>query len=114
MDPVQTLTPETFDQSDLLPTPQPRIPWQGQAHTSAYQAQRFLKFMMPSIPVLAFSIDFLTAYILQARADLAAHQPINATGPFLGAVLLAAVVSLLCIFIYQGVLKIIHPALEER
>src|SRR5690348_13851921 len=74
MDPVQTLTPETFDQPDLLPAPQPLIPWQSQAHTSAYQARRFLKFLLPSIPVLAFSIDFLTAYILQARADLADHQ----------------------------------------
>jgi succinate dehydrogenase hydrophobic anchor subunit len=107
MDPVQTLTPEQASSKTTLAPPQPLFSWSAPGATREHQARRFLMVLLPSIPLVAFSIDFLYAYITQASADLAEDRPIDATHPFLGALLLALVLSLLCIFIYHGVLKIL-------
>ena len=107
MDPTQTLTSEhTSDQA--LTSSEPLFYWSVPEGTREYQARRFLKVLLPSIPLAAFSIDFLYAYITQASADLAENRPIDATHPFYGALLLALVLGLMCIFIYHGVLKILE------
>ena len=107
MDPTQTLTSEhTSDQA--LTSSEPLFYWSVPVSTRGNQARRFLKVLLPSIPLAAFSIDFLYAYITQASADLADNRPIDATHPFYGALLLALVLSLMCIFIYHGVLKILE------
>jgi hypothetical protein len=109
MDPTQMLTPEhTSDQG--LAASEPLFFWSApeSISTREYQARRFLKVLLPSIPLAAFSIDFLYAYITQASADLADNRPIDATHPFYGALLLALTISLMCIFIYHGVMKILE------
>jgi hypothetical protein len=113
MDPIQTLTSERASSDQALAPSEPLLSWSTPGMTREQRARRFLKVMLPSIPLVAFSVDFLSAYIAQASADLAANRPIDATRPFLGAVLLALVVSLLCIFIYHGVLKILEEPLRS-
>lgn len=107
MDPIQILTSEQASSDQALPQAEPFFYWSTPGATREYQARRFLKVLLPSIPLIAFSVDFLYAYITQASADIANDRPIDATHPFLGALLLAMVLSLLCIFIYHGVLKIL-------
>ncbi len=107
MDPTQILTSEQASSKQGLASPEPLFYWSAPGTTREYRARRFLKVLLPSIPLVAFSVDFLHAYIAQASAALAQNQPIDATRPFLGAALLALVMSLLCIFIYHGVLKIL-------
>lgn len=107
MDPVQILTSEQLGSDQVFATAEPLAYWPTPAGAREHQVRRFLKVMLPSIPVVAFSVDFLYAYIAQASADMAEHHPINEARPFLGALLVAVVVSLLCVFIYHGVLKII-------
>jgi len=106
MDPIQLLTSEQVSSEQALTPAEPLAYWARPAHTREQQIRRFLKIMLPSIPVVAFSVDFLYTYITQASLDIAANQPIDGSRPFLGALLMALVVSLLCIFIYNGVLKI--------
>lgn len=110
MDPTQTLTSEQTARDQALASSEPLFYWStpGSTSTREYQARRFLKVLLPSIPLAAFSIDFLYAYITQASADLADNRPIDATRPFYGALLLALVLGLMCIFIYHGVLKILE------
>ncbi len=108
MDPTQTLTSEQTASDQTLTSSEPLFYWSIPDGARGHQARRFLKVLLPSIPVAAFSIDFLYAYITQASADLANNRPIDATHPFYGALLLALVLSLMCIFIYHGVLKILE------
>ena len=110
MDPTQTLTSEHPASDQALASSEPLFYWSVPDNTGAreHQARRFLKVLLPSIPLVAFSIDFLYAYITQASADLADNRPIDATHPFYGALVLALVLGLMCIFIYQGVLKILE------
>jgi hypothetical protein len=110
MEPVQIITAETLVTNQVMTPPEPLTSWPNAAESSTQHIRRFLKFMLPSIPVLAFSVDFLYGYIVEASADLAQHRPINEALPFLGALLVALVTSALCIFIYNGVLKL----LEEK
>ena len=110
MDPTQIFTSEQAGSKQALASSEPLFYWSAPGPTKEYQARRFLKILLPSIPLVAFSVDFLYAYIAQASTALAANQPIDATRPFLGAVLLALIMSLLCIFIYHGVLKILDEA----
>ncbi len=112
MEPAQILTSDTLGSNQPLTPPEPLTSWPKAAH-SAQQIRRFLKVALPSIPVAAFSVSFLYAYIVQASADLAENRPINEARPFLGALLVAGIVSMLCIFIYHGVLKIIDEASEH-
>jgi hypothetical protein len=107
MDPTQILTSEQASNNHTLASSEPLFYWSAPGTTKEYRARRFLKVLLPSIPLVAFSVDFLYAYIFKASTDLAQNQPIDATRPFLGAMLLALVMSLLCIFIYHGVLKIL-------
>lgn len=107
MDPVQILTSEQLGNDPALITSEALTYWSTAADAREQQVRRFLKVMLPSIPVVAFSVDFLYAYIAQASADLAEHRPINEARPLLGALLVAVVVSILCVFIYHGILKII-------
>jgi hypothetical protein len=44
---------------------------------------------------------------------MAANRPVNEVRPFLGALLVALAVSLLCVFIYHGVLKIIDETKRD-
>ncbi|HEY7350574.1 MAG TPA: hypothetical protein VH599_19855 [Ktedonobacterales bacterium] len=106
MDPIHILTSEQASSDQTLAASEPLLYWSKPDATREQHARRFLKVLLPSIPLIAFSVDFLYAYIAQASADLAANRPINAERPFFGALLLALVMSLLCIFIYHGVLKI--------
>jgi hypothetical protein len=108
MDPTQILTSEQASNNHALASSESLFHWSAPGTTKEYRARRFLKVLLPSIPLVAFSVDFLHAYIAQASAALAQDQPIDATRPFLGAALLALVMSLLCIFIYHGVLKILE------
>ncbi len=108
MDPIQILTSEQASSDQTLGPSEPLLYWSTPAVTREHQIKRFLKVLLPSIPLIAFSVDFLYAYIAQASADLAANRPIAAERPFFGALLLALVMSLLCIFIYHGVLKILE------
>jgi hypothetical protein len=107
MDPTQMLTSEQASHNHALASSEPLFSWAAPGTTKEDRARRFLKVLLPSIPLVAFSVDFLYAYIAKASTDLAQNQPIDATRPFLGAMLLALVMSLLCIFIYHGVLKIL-------
>ena len=106
MDQVNIFTPEQLGSDQALTSPEPLAYWSTPASTRE-QVRRFLKVLLPSLPVVAFSVDFLYTHIVQASADMAAHRPINDARPFLGALLVALVVSALCVFIYHGVLKII-------
>jgi hypothetical protein len=108
MDPIQILTSEPANSNQALPKAEPFFYWSEPGASREYQARRFMKVLLPSIPLIAFSVDFLYAYITQASADIAEDRPIDATHPFLGALLLALVLSLLCIFIYHGVLRILN------
>lgn len=107
MEQAQILTSDTLVTNQPLTQPEPLTSWPTAAQNSVKQVRRFLMMLLPSIPVVAFSVDFLYTYITQARFALAEHQPIDEAQPFLSALLVAAVVSLLCIFIYQGVLRIL-------
>ncbi len=112
MDPIQILTTEQTSSNQTLAPSEPLFYWSASGATKEHQVRRFLKVLLPSIPLVAFSIDFLYAYIAQASADLADDRPIDATHPFFGALLLALVLSLLCIFIYHGVLRILSETRE--
>lgn len=107
MEQAQILTSDTLVTNQPLTPPEPLTSWPTAIPNNVKQARRFLMVMLPSIPVIAFSVDFLYTYIAQARFALAEHQPMDEAQPFLSALLVAAVVSLLCIFIYQGVLRIL-------
>lgn len=108
MDPIQILASEHASSDQALAPVESLLSWSTPGTTRKHQAKRFLKILLPSIPLVAFSVDFLYAYIAQASADLATNRPIDGARPFLGALLLALVLSLLCIFIYHGVLKILE------
>ncbi len=108
MDPLHILSTEQTSSDSALAPSEPLLYWSTPGTTREHQAKRFLKVLLPSIPLVAFSVDFLYAYVVQASGDLAADRPINVERPFLGALLLALVMSLLCIFIYHGVLKILE------
>lgn len=110
MEQAQILTSDTLVTNQPLIPPEPLTSWPTATQNSVKQVRRFLMMLLPSIPVVAFSVDFLYTYITQARFALAEHQPIDESQPFLSALLVAAVVSLLCIFIYQGVLRILSEA----
>ncbi len=107
MDPMQILSSEQISSDQALTSAEPLAYWARPVATREQQIKRFLKIMLPSIPVVAFSVDFLYTYITQASLDIATNRPIDGSRPFLGALLLALIVSLLCIFIYNGVLKIL-------
>lgn len=108
MDPIQVLTSEQATSDQALVPVEPLLSWSTPGATREQQVRRFLKILLPSIPVVAFSVDFLYAYIAQASADLAANRPIDGARPFFGALLVALMMSLLCIFIYHSVLKILE------
>ena len=110
MEQAQILTSDSLATNQPLTPPEPLTSWPTAPRTSITQVRRFLMVLLPSIPVVAFSVDFLYTYIAQARFALAEHQPIDEAQPFVSALLVAAVVSLLCIFIYQGVLRILRQA----
>jgi len=110
MDPIQVLTSEQISSDQALAPVEPLLSWSTPGTTREHQARRFLKILLPSIPVVAFSVDFLYAYIAQASADLAENRPIDGARPFFGAMLVALVMSVLCIFIYHGVLKILEES----
>ena len=112
MDPIQILTTEQANSNQTLTPTDPLFYWSASGTTREHQVRRFLKVLLPSIPVIAFSIDFLYTYISQASIDLADDRPIDATHPFFGALLLALVLGLLCIFIYHGVLRILSETRE--
>ncbi len=113
MEPVQTLSSEQLGNDQVLTPSEPLAYWSTPADTREERVQRFLKVLLPSLPIVAFSVDFLYAHIVQASADMAANRPVNEVRPFLGALLVALVVSLLCVFIYHGVLKILDETQQD-
>jgi hypothetical protein len=113
MEPIHILTPEQASTDQALTSPEPLAYWHTPVSSKEQQVGRFLKVLLPAIPVIAFSIDFLYGYIMQASADMAENRPIDEVRPVIGALLLATVMSLLCIFIYHGVLKIIDEARHD-
>ena len=113
MEPVQIIPSETRVTHQSLRPPELVTSWPRPAEKNMQQIKRFLKCVLPSIPILVFSVDFLYGYITEANFDLDRHLPINETPPFLGALLAAIVASLLCVFIYQGVLKILDETAQS-
>jgi hypothetical protein len=71
------------------------------AHKDA--ARHYLKFMLPSIPVVAFVATFVACYLMQGAAATQSTEP---TVPFLAALLLGAITGALCVTIYFGYVRI--------
>ncbi|MBF6590726.1 MAG: hypothetical protein IVW57_09375 [Ktedonobacterales bacterium] len=82
-------------------------------------ARRYLKFMLPSIPVTIFVMGFLySSLLLSVQSGATAPVPASSTRassaesalPLLGALLLALTAAVLCVMIYSGYQRICAQA----
>jgi hypothetical protein len=74
-------------------------------------ARRFLKLMLPAVPITAFVLTFLYGYLLlgmhsQKIGGKIADPAVDPALPLLGALLLSVALGALCVSIYFGFLRI--------
>jgi len=75
-------------------------------------ARRFLKLMLPAVPITAFVMTFLYGYLLlgmhsqKLAGKVADPAPVDPALPLLGALLLSVALGALCVSIYFGFLRI--------
>ncbi len=75
-------------------------------------ARRFLKLMLPAVPITTFVLTFLYGYLLlgmhsqKAATRLAEPVTVDPTLPLAGALLLSFALGALCVSIYFGFLRI--------
>jgi hypothetical protein len=75
-------------------------------------ARRFLKLMLPAVPITAFVLTFLYGYLLlgmhsqKIGGKVADPVTVDPALPLLGALLLSVALGALCISIYVGFLRI--------
>ena len=75
-------------------------------------ARRFLKMMLPAVPITAFVLTFLYGYLLlgmhsqKIGGKIADPVTVDPALPLLGALLLSVALGALCVSIYFGFLRI--------
>jgi hypothetical protein len=75
-------------------------------------ARRFLKLMLPAVPITTFVLTFLYGYLLlgmhsqKIGGKIADPVTVDPEFPLLGALLLSVAVGALCVSIYFGFLRI--------
>jgi hypothetical protein len=75
-------------------------------------ARRFLKLMLPAVPITAFVLTFLYGYLLlgmhsqKIGGKIADPVTVDPSLPLLGALLLSVALGALCVSIYFGFLRI--------
>jgi hypothetical protein len=75
-------------------------------------ARRFLKLMLPAVPITAFVLTFLYGYLLlgmhsqKIGGKVADPVTVDPALPLLGALLLSVALGVLCVSIYFGFLRI--------
>lgn len=75
-------------------------------------ARRFLKLMLPAVPITAFVMTFLYGYLLLGMRSqklggmVAEPVTVDPALPLLGALLLSVALGALCVSIYFGFLRI--------
>jgi hypothetical protein len=75
-------------------------------------ARRFLKLMLPAVPITAFVLTFLYGYLLlgmhsqKLGGKVADPVTVDPALPLLGALLLSVALGVLCVSIYFGFLRI--------
>ena len=75
-------------------------------------ARRFLKLMLPAVPITAFVLTFLYGYLLlgmhsqKIGGKIADPVTVDPALPLLGALLLSVALGALCVSIYFGFLRI--------
>jgi hypothetical protein len=75
-------------------------------------ARRFLKFMLPAVPITAFVLTFLYGYLLlgmhsqTTSGKFSGAVTVDPALPLIGALLLSFALGALCVSIYLGFLRI--------